>query len=251
MKKTVFISGATSGIGEACAYLFAENQWNLIVTGRRSDRLDALKEALTQLGAQVLTQTLDHRNKQEVFSFIENLPTEFQTVDLLINNAGLARGFDEFHQAQTNDWDEMIDTNIKGLLYTAQAISKLMVASGAGHIINVASLAGKEVYPKGHVYCATKHAVEAITKGMRQDLLPYGIKVSQISPGLVQTEFSQVRFYGDQQRADKVYEGFETLVAQDIAELIYFMASRAKHLNIQDLLITPSAQATSTQVLRS
>lgn len=250
MQKTVFISGATAGIGRACAEIFAQNQWNLILTGRRSARLIEIEKEFEQHHVQILSQALDHRNKEEVYHFIENLPQDFKNIDVLINNAGLARGMDEFHQADTQDWEEMIDTNIKGLLYTAQAISRLMIEKGGGHIINVASLAGKETYPKGHVYCGTKHAVEAITKGMRQDLLPYGIKVSQIAPGLVQTEFSGVRFHGDAERAASVYKGFDTLVAQDIAELVYFMATRPKHVNIQDLLVTPAAQATSTQVLR-
>ena len=246
MRKTVLITGATSGIGEATALLLARNNFNLIVTGRREDRLLALKEKIEkETPADIITLTFDIRNKEATMRAIDSLPGNWQNVDVLINNAGLAAGLSAINEGDTDDWEQMIDTNIKGVLYISKIISDKMIKAGGGHIVNISSIAGKETYPMGNVYCATKHAVQAITKGMRLDFLKYGIKVSAVCPGAVDTEFSLVRFKGDRQKAKKVYEGFTPLYAEDIAQTILFVVTRPKHVNIDDILVMPSDQAYS------
>ncbi len=246
MSKLVLITGATSGIGQATARLFADKGMNLILTGRREDRLLSLKKELETKNERVLTLCFDVRNEAEVKKSLGNLPEEWRRIDILVNNAGLAAGLGTVQQGDSSDWDRMIDTNVKGLLYVTRTIAPGMVERESGHIINIGSIAGKEVYPNGNVYCATKHAVDALTKGMRIDLLPHHIKVTQICPGAVETEFSLVRFHGDKARADKVYEGYENLVADDIADCIWFVVSRPSHVNINDMVVMPSAQATAT-----
>lgn len=246
MPKIALITGATAGIGEACARLFASYRYNLIITGRRTDRLQRLADELTlENGVEVRVLTMDVRHKAEVEGQLNGLDDHWKAVDVLINNAGLSQGLDPLQDGNTDDWDTMIDTNIKGLLYVTKVVSNWMIARKDGHIVNLGSIAGKEVYQNGNVYCASKHAVDALNKAMRIDLLPHGIRVSAIHPGAVETEFSEVRFKGDTDRAKKVYEGYEPLTAQDIAETIWFMVSRPKHVNISDLVIMPVAQANS------
>jgi 3-hydroxy acid dehydrogenase/malonic semialdehyde reductase len=245
------ITGATSGIGKATAELFAKHNYNVIITGRRNDRLESLKSALElNYKIEVLTLCFDVRNESQVSNAINSIPQNFKNIDVLVNNAGLAAGLSTIQDGELNNWEQMIDTNIKGLLYVTKHISSLMIKHKKGHIINVGSIAGKEVYANGNVYCATKHAVDALNKGMRIDLLPHGIKVSAVNPGMVETEFSIVRFNGDTERAKKVYENIEPLKAEDIAETIYWMASRPSHVNINDVIIMPTIQANSTTVLR-
>lgn len=244
--KTALITGATSGIGEATAYKFAKNGINLVLCGRRLERLQTIKKALEKL-VDVHILNFDVSNKKATFSAIESLPKAFKQIDILINNAGNAHGLDPINEGNLDDWEAMIDINVKGLLYVSKAIIPQMTKRQSGHIINIGSSAGKEVYPKGNVYCASKHAVLAITEGMRLDLNNYGIKVGSINPGLVETEFSQVRFKGDE-RANSVYKGFNALQAKDIAEIIYFTISRPSHVNIADLLVFPTAQANSTVI---
>ncbi len=246
MKKTALITGATSGIGHATAYEFAKQGINLVLCGRRLERLNTIQKALSKL-TDVHILNFDVRNKTETLNAIASLPDTFKTIDILVNNAGNAHGLDPIDEGSIDDWDAMMDINVKGLLYVSKAIIPQMTARQSGHIINIGSSAGKEVYPKGNVYCASKHAVLAITEGMRIDLNPYGIKVSSINPGLVQTEFSQVRFKGDA-NANSIYKGFKPLQAKDIAEIIYFAVSRPDHVNIADLLVFPTAQASSTIV---
>ena len=246
MPKLILITGATSGIGRATALLFAEKGMNLIITGRREDRLLSLKKELETKNVRVLTLCFDVRDETSVKETLGKLPAAWREIDILINNAGLAAGLGAVQNGDTDDWDRMIDTNVKGLLYVTRAIAPGMVERNAGHIINIGSIAGKEVYPNGNVYCATKHAVDALTKGMRIDLLPHNIKVTQICPGAVETEFSLVRFHGDQARADKVYEGYENLLAEDIADCIWFVVSRPSHVNINDMVVMPTAQASAT-----
>lgn len=244
MPKIALITGATAGIGEACAKLFASYGYNLIITGRRADRLQQLAAELKdQHSVEVCALTMDVRDKSEVEVQLNSLDEHWKAVDVLINNAGLSQGLDPLQNGDTDDWDNMIDTNIKGLLYVTKVVSNWMIARKDGHIINLGSIAGKEVYQNGNVYCATKHAVDALNKAMRIDLLPHNIRVSAIHPGAVETEFSEVRFKGDTDRAKKVYEGYEPLTAQDIAETVWFMVSRPKHVNINDLVIMPIAQA--------
>lgn len=250
MSKIALVTGATSGIGEATAMIFAENGINVIITGRREERLNILKNKLESMNVRVLTLCFDVRDEEEVNKNLKNLPAEWKEIDILVNNAGLAAGLSTFQEGDTDDWNRMIDTNVKGLVYVTRAISPGMVERKRGHIINIGSIAGKEVYPNGNVYCATKHAVDAITKGMRIDMLPHNIKVTQVSPGAVETEFSIVRFHGDKNRADKVYEGFECLVAQDVAECIWFVASRPAHVNINDMIVMPTAQASGSIFLK-
>lgn len=250
MKKTVFITGATSGIGLATAELLAKNQFRLVLCGRREERLIELKEKLSY-NPDIAYLTFDVRDKDSVFTCINTLPEAYKNIDILINNAGNAHGLDLIHEGNTDDWDAMIDINVKGLLYVSKAIIPGMVLRKSGHIINIGSVAGREVYPKGNVYCASKSAVDAISTGMRIDLNAFGIKVSEIKPGAVNTEFSAVRFKGDASQADKVYEGFDPLVAQDIAEIIYFVATRPPHVNIADLLVFPTAQASAGIVNRT
>jgi NADP-dependent 3-hydroxy acid dehydrogenase YdfG len=246
MKRTALITGATSGIGRATAHEFAKHGINLILCGRRQSRLDIIKKALNR-ETKVHTLNFDVRNKKEVFDAIASLPEEFKSINILINNAGNAHGLDPIQDGNLDDWDAMMDINVKGLLYMSKAVIPQMTERHSGHIINIGSSAGKEVYPKGNVYCGSKHAVIAITEGMRIDLNPFGIKVTAINPGLVETEFSQVRFKGDK-IADSVYKGFKALQAEDIADIIYFAISRPSHVNIADLLVFPTAQANSTTV---
>ena len=252
MKKTALISGATSGIGKATALLLSENGYNLILTGRRKQRLDDLKSEIeASSNAKVFCLNFDIRSNDEVCKAIDSLPEDFKKIDILINNAGLAMGLSTIQTGDLQDWETMIDTNIKGLLYLTLKVAPLMIEQKSGHIINIGSIAGKEVYPNGNVYCATKHAVDALSKAMRIDMLPYKIKVTQIAPGMVDTEFSTVRFHGDKERADKVYDGLTPLYAEDIAEIILFVANRPKHVNINDILVTPLAQASSANVVRN
>ncbi|MCR8667379.1 SDR family NAD(P)-dependent oxidoreductase [Aestuariibaculum sp. M13] len=246
MTKTALITGATSGIGKATAYEFAKHGIKLVLCGRRLERLEMLKNELNTL-TKVHILNFDVSNKTETFKALENLPEDFKTIDILINNAGNAHGLDPIQDGSIDDWDAMMDINVKGLLYVSKAIIPQMTERQSGHIINIGSSAGKEVYPKGNVYCASKHAVLAVTEGMRIDLNPFGIKVSAVNPGLVETEFSQVRFKGDEKAKD-VYKGFKALQAEDIAEIIYFVVSRPIHVNIADLLVFPTAQANSTTV---
>ncbi|MEM8845511.1 MAG: SDR family NAD(P)-dependent oxidoreductase [Bacteroidota bacterium] len=249
-EKTVLITGATSGIGKATAHTLASYGYTLILCGRRKERLEALK---TDLGAQTKVYTLkfDVRDKEAVFNSIASLPESFSKIDILINNAGNAHGLDPIDQGSMEDWDAMMDINVKGLLYVSKAIIPQMVERKSGHIINIGSTAGKEVYPNGNVYCASKHAVDAINQGMRIDLNAHGIRVGAINPGLVETEFSQVRFKGDDNRAEKVYQGYQPLLPEDIAELIHFTITRPSHVNIADLVVMPTAQASSTLVKKS
>lgn len=245
-KKTVFITGATSGIGNACAYQFGANDYRLILTGRRSARLQDIHSDLKKkFNTEVHTLCFDVRDKDQVREAVDNLPLEWQNIDILINNAGLAVGLNRIQDGDLDDWERMIDTNIKGLLYITRAIAPKMVEQKSGHIINIGSIAGKETYPFGNVYCATKHAVDSLTKAMRIDMVEHGIKVTQIAPGAVETEFSNVRFKGDDAKADGVYNGFEPLHPEDIADAAYYCANLPAHVNINDLLIMPTAQANS------
>ena len=246
MNKIALITGATSGIGRAVADIFAENKYNLIVTGRRSERLQELKAALKQQhGIGVLALCFDVRDNDEVVRNIESLPVEWRNIDVLVNNAGLAVGLNHIQDGVLDDWERMIDTNIKGLLYVTRAVSPLMIARNSGHIVNICSIAGKEVYENGNVYCATKHAVDALSKAMRIDMLGHNIKVTNVCPGAVETEFSIVRFKGDTQRAAGTYRGIEPLTGRDIAECIYFAVSLPQHVCINDMMIMPMAQADS------
>ncbi len=250
--RTVLITGASSGIGAACAQVLAGEGYKLLLCARRADRLEALRNEIhTQYpDIDIHTFTLDVRDNEKVKEAINSLPSEWQKVDVLINNAGLSQGLDALQDGDTDDWDRMIDTNVKGLLYVSKAVIPLLKESQQAHIINIGSIAGKEVYPNGNVYCATKHAVDALNKAMRIDLLPFGIKVTAINPGMVETEFSEVRFKGDKERAKNVYNGIVPLSGLDIAETISFVLSRPAHVNINDLLIMPTAQATGTVVVR-
>ncbi|HEY9186094.1 MAG TPA: SDR family NAD(P)-dependent oxidoreductase [Salegentibacter sp.] len=245
--KTALITGASSGIGRATAKLLARKEIRLIICGRREDRLTELKEELEKL-VPVHMLLFDVRDKDEVSKNISQLPEAFQKIDILVNNAGNAHGLDPIESGNTDDWDAMLDINVKGLLYVSKAVIPGMAARKSGHIINIGSTAGKEVYPNGNVYCASKHAVDALNQGMRIDLNKYKIKVGAVNPGLTQTEFSEVRFKGNTEKAKKVYEGYKALQAQDIAEIIYFMISRPLHVNIADLTVMPTAQASSTIV---
>lgn len=249
-QKIALITGATAGIGLETAKILSENHFDLIITGRRKKRLDDLKDELEHENCKVKTLCFDVRVKDEVDQALDSLSEEWRKVHILINNAGLAAGFDPVNSADVQDWETMIDTNVKGLLYMAQTVSNWMIKQQEGHIINISSIAGKEAYPNGSVYCATKHAVNAISKAMRIELAPHNIKVSTISPGAIETEFSLVRFKGNKEKADKVYEGFTPLYARDIAESIYFVVSRPAHVNIDDLLIMPTAQASARDVFR-
>ena len=247
--KTAFITGATSGIGKATAIRLAEEGFNLVICGRRQKRLENLKLQLSEK-VKVHVLCFDVRSQAEVFNSINALPDEFSGIDVLINNAGNAHGLEPIQSGSFTDWDAMIDINVKGLLYVSQPIIRKMIEQGGGHIIHIGSTAGKEVYPNGNVYCASKHAVDAINQGMRMDLNQYGIKVGAVNPGLVETEFSEVRFKGDKERAKKVYEGYQALKAEDIADIILFVLTRPYHVNIADLLVFPTAQASSMLVNR-
>lgn len=246
MRKIALVTGATSGIGKATAKILASNDYDVIITGRREDRLkETAEEIRNETGAGVMELYFDVRSLDQVEKSVDSLSEKWRKIDVLINNAGLAVGLGPVHEGLTEDWDRMIDTNVKGLLYITRKISAGMVVRKKGHIINISSIAGKEAYPNGAAYCASKHAVQAITHAQRIELLPYGIKVSSICPGMVETEFSLVRFKGDQQRADNVYKGLTPLYAEDIAETILFMVTRPSHVNIDDLLIMPTAQASA------
>lgn len=247
MSKIVFITGATSGIGEACAHKFAENKYKVIISGRREEKLEKLASVLRNaFGTEVLPVALDVRDKEQVKNTISELADEWRRIDVLVNNAGLALGLNPFQEGDEEDWETMIDTNIKGLLYMSKAVANLMAENSSGHIINIGSIAGKEVYPKGNVYSATKHAVDAITKGMRLDLLGHGIRVTQVAPGAVETEFSIVRFKGDEERASKVYNDYTPLAPQDIAEVAYYSTTLPQHVNINDVVVMPTDQANAT-----
>lgn len=246
MNPVAIVTGATSGIGKAVAKSLAIKGYNLIITGRRTELLAECENELKKGNVKVLSLPFDVRIESDVEKYLGNLPGEWRNIAVLVNNAGLAVGLDPIQNGVLDDWERMIDTNVKGLLYVTRVVSKIMIDNGnGGHIINLGSIAGKEVYPDGNVYCASKHAVDALTKGMRIDLLPYGIKVSQICPGAVETEFSKVRFKGDMVRADNVYKGFVPLRAQDIADAIMFMINCPAHVNINDMVIMPVAQASS------
>jgi NADP-dependent 3-hydroxy acid dehydrogenase YdfG len=250
MNKIALITGATSGIGKATAEILAKNNYKLVLCGRRQDRLDELKTALSKFTS-VHTLQFDVRDKEAVFAQISSLPNDFSEIDILINNAGNAHGLDPIQAGSLDDWDAMIDGNIKGLLYVSKAIIPIMTARKSGHIINIGSTAAKEVYPNGNVYCATKHAVDALNQGMRIDLNSFGIRVGAIHPGMVSTEFSAIRFKGDEEKAHNVYKGFTPLYAEDIADIIHFVVSRPYHVNIADLVVMPTAQASSGIVNRS
>ena len=243
--KTILITGATSGIGLATAKKLANSKNNLILCGRRQHKLDEISNEISKI-TNVLTLRFDVSNKEEVNKVLENLPKEFSSIDVLINNAGNAHGLDTIQEGSLDDWDNMIDSNVKGLLYVSRVLIPKMIVKQNGHIINIGSLAGREVYEKGNIYCATKHAVNAISKAMRIDLNKTGIKVSEINPGLVETDFSNVRFKGDSDRAEKVYLGYKALQADDIADIIEFVINRPSHVNIADILVLPKSQATSS-----
>lgn len=245
MSKTALITGATSGIGKSTAIRFAVEGIRLILCGRREDRLEELQKELS-VETEVHILNFDVRNREEVFNKIESLPENFSQIDILINNAGNAHGLDPIQDGSIDDWEAMMDINVKGLLYVSKAVIPKMIEKQNGHIINIGSTAGKEVYPKGNVYCASKHAVDAINQGMRIDLNGNGIRVGAVNPGLVQTEFSEVRFKGDTDKANKVYQGFQALKPEDIADIIHFVVTRPYHVNIADLTVLPTAQATST-----
>ena len=245
MSKIALVTGATSGIGKATAQILAKNNYKIILCGRREDRLLELKNELSSF-TEVHTLSFDVRDKKAVFDSINSLPEGFSKIDVLINNAGNAHGLDAIQNGDLDDWDAMIDINVKGLLYVSKAIIAKMIEQKSGHIINIGSIAGKEVYPNGNVYCASKHAVDALNQAMRIDLNPDGIRVGGIHPGAVETEFSEVRFKGDSEKAANVYKGFEPLRAEDIADIIHFVISRPYYVNIADLLVLPTAQASAT-----
>lgn len=249
--KIALITGATAGIGYETALLLAQNNYDLILTGRRKERLDALEnKLLSSSDSKIITLNFDIRIKTDTENALNSLPDKWKAIDLLVNNAGLAAGLAPINSADVEDWENMIDTNVKGLLYTSKIITSWMIGRKSGHIINISSVAGRESYPNGSVYCGTKHAVSAISKAMRIELLPYGIKVTTLSPGAVETEFSLVRFRGDQQKADQVYTGFTPLSAKDIADTILFIVTRPPHVNIDDLLIMPTSQGSARDIFR-
>ena len=246
MAKIILVTGATSGFGKAIAEKFGSEGYEVIITGRRKDRLEQLsKELKEKFGTNSLQLEFDVQDREAVLTAVNNLPEKWKAIDLLINNAGLALGRDYFEDASLDDWDTMIDTNLKGLLYVTKAVVPLMINAKGGQIINIGSTAGKEVYEKGNVYCATKHAVDAISKAMRIDLLRHGIKVTAVHPGAADTEFSRVRFKGDEETAAKVYEGYQALAAEDIADICYYCATLPAHVCINDLVVTCTAQANS------
>lgn len=251
MKKTALVTGATSGFGRETARLLAEKGFNTIITGRRLDLLEQLaKEIENNYQSRVLILCFDVRSQAQVDAAIDSLTPDWKAVDVLINNAGLAVGLAPIHEGTIDDWERMLDTNIKGLLYVTRKVAPLMVERGSGHIVNVGSIAGTQTYENGNVYCASKHAVHALSQGMRADLIKHNIKVSEIRPGLAETEFSLVRFKGDEQTAKKPYIGLDPLTATDVAEAILFIVTRPQHVNINDLEITPTAQASSYYVFR-
>ena len=249
--KTVLITGASSGIGEACAKLFAEAGANLLLCARRIDKVKSLTRQLkTNFGIKAHAVELDVRDHDAIQKAYDALPDEWKNLDILVNNAGLAAGLDHFQDGDPHDWEAMIDTNIKGLMYVTKTFLPSMIERNEGHLINIGSIAGRQVYPKGIVYCATKHAVRALTQGLRQDLNGLNIRVSSVDPGAVETAFSQVRFKGDEERAAKVYEGYQPLKAEDIADAVVYCASRPLHVNVSEILIMPSAQAAANMIHR-
>jgi len=249
--KIVFITGATSGIGKACAIEFAKEGANLILCARRLELISRLVDELKkEFKIQIHFGKVDVRNKNEADNFVESLPDKFKKIDILINNAGLSRGLEKFYEDDFINWEEMIDTNIKGLLYVTRAVVPGMVERKSGHIINIGSVAGHEAYPKGGIYCGTKHAVDAITKSLRMDLIDKSIRVSTVDPGLVETNFSNIRFHGDEERAKNVYKGLTPLTGKDVAETIIFIATRSPHVNIAEVIILPAQQASATVVHR-
>jgi len=246
MNKITLITGATAGIGRATAFKLAENKHNLIITGRREERLKTLKEELEKnYEVSVYYLPFDIRNKEEVNEAVDALPKDWQNIDILVNNAGLAVGLNHIQDGEIEDWERMIDTNIKGLLYITRKVAPLMVQKENGHIVNVGSIAGRQVYEYGNVYCATKHAVDALSKSMRIDMLKYNIKVTQIAPGMAETEFSLVRFKGDEEKAKNAYKGFKALAGEDVANVIAFAVNQPPHVTLNDIEITPTAQANS------
>ena len=252
MNKIVLITGATSGIGKASAKIFAKKGYDLIITGRRAKRLEESKVKLeSKYGVKVLCLNFDVRNRKEVKKSLESIPNKWKKIDVLLNNAGLAKGFSSIDQGNIDDWETMMNTNVLGLLYVSKIVSKLMIKNKSGHIINICSTAGHEVYPNGNVYCASKHAVDAITKSMRLDFYKHGLRVSQVSPGHVEeTEFALVRFDGDNKKA-KIYSDFKPLSSKDVARTVFYIASQPKHVNIQDVLMMGTQQASSNFIDRS
>jgi len=251
MNKTIMITGATAGFGKAIAIKFANNGYNVIITGRRKDLLDKLEKDLHSIGKiKVLSLCFDVRKKDEVESVIGNLPEEWKKIDILVNNAGLAVGLSHIQDGDTDDWDRMIDTNVKGLLYVTRAVAPLMLTRNKGYIFNIGSIAGKETYENGNVYCASKSAVDALSKSMRIDMLKNNIKVTLIEPGMAETEFSLVRFKGDEQKAKTVYKGIDALTADDIAEVVYYCATLPDRLCINEIVITPTQQASVNHSVR-
>ncbi|HUI65448.1 MAG TPA: SDR family oxidoreductase [Bacteroidota bacterium] len=249
--KIVFITGASSGIGEACAKAFAREGAHLLIASRREERLRALGASLSRAhDVRVHSFSLDVRDREAVSRSIDALPEQWRNIDILINNAGLSRGLDKIHEGSIPDWEEMIDTNVKGLLYVTRAVLPSMVRRNSGHVINLGSIAGHQLYPNGNVYCATKHAVKALSEGLRMDLLGTNIRVSSVDPGLVETEFSQVRFHGDVARAAKTYENMHPLFADDIAEVILFCATRPAHVDLAEVIVMPTDQASVNHVHR-
>lgn len=244
MPKIALVTGATSGIGRATALALAKQGYHIIATGRRKERLEELQQLISEVP--VLPLIFDVRDKQAIEQAIGSLSEEWQQIEVLVNNAGNAHGLAPIQEGSLEDWDAMLDINVKGLLYVSHAVIPLMQKRQKGHIVNIGSIAGKEVYANGNVYCASKHAVDAISKAMRIDLIQTGIKVSEVNPGLVETEFSEVRFKGDKERAAGVYKGYEALQAEDVADLIAFIVSRPKHVNLAEVLILPAAQASAT-----
>ena len=244
--KIAFITGASSGIGRACAISFAENGCNLIISSRRTNIIEKLSEEIKErFNVKVYVQKLDVKNRRDVEWLVNSLPNEWKEIDILVNNAGLARGLDKIYEDDIDNWEEMIDTNLKGLLYVTKAIVPGMVERESGHIINIGSTAGHEAYPKGHVYCATKHAVNAITKGLRMDVVDKNIRVSTVDPGAVETNFSVVRFSGDKEKAKNVYKGITPLLAEDVADAVTFCATRPPHANIAEIIMMPTQQASA------
>lgn len=251
MAGIALVTGATSGIGKATAERLGKEGYHIIAVGRRESRLLELKSILEKENTRVLTHVLDVRDQASVDSFISDLPEAWKAIDILINNAGLAAGKGPVQDGNPDHWERMIDTNLKGLLYVSRAVIPGMIERKTGHIVNIGSIAGKEVYPGGNVYCATKHSVDALTRGMRIDLIQHGIRVSQVAPGMVETEFSVVRFDGDEEKAREVYEGFEPLKAEDVADAVLYQVTRPAHVNVADILLLPSAQASSVVVSKT
>lgn len=250
MSKIALVTGSTSGIGRATARILAKNNYKIILCGRREDRLKEIEKELSEF-TEIHTLCFDVRDKKAVFDNINSLPSGFSKIDVLINNAGNAHGLSPIQNGDLADWDAMIDINVKGLLYVSKAVIPKMIEQKSGHIINIGSIAGKEVYPNGNVYCASKYAVDALNKSMQIDLNPFGIRVGAIHPGMVETEFSEVRFKGDKVKADNTYKGLKPLTPEDIAEIIHFVISRPYHINIADLIVFPTAQASATIVNRT